>query len=376
MILQKILKKVINNNDYFKLKKINTDRNASNKYLPNLTNNLTHRNLSQDNIKNNIFEIPALSNNISAYNNIAKYKEKIINRQKVVDQNYKNFNIYKNNLFKKIHLRNNQNFDFNNNNNNFISLNNEQKNGIKREGNRIYKSESAGNIFKNYFYLSEQLDNFNNVNDINNIYNKFNTNKFQNKKNINNYYKRYFDKRRTDITDNSLLQIKNDKQGFVDYYNKVVEIQNENIKISEAKKNLKEINMNKSRLNELNNIYLENNYFNKLATQDFLGKKNSKLKYKLLLDEQVKHNLNDKLMNENISYNDLIKNKKNIPQKDKINDRTFLNLNKFVEINPYKQRNYHLGNSFLKRDVINNPQSLFKLNKYFFPKNDLNEINY
>ena len=45
MILQKILKKVINNNDYFKLKKINTDRNASNKYLPNLTNNLTHRNL-------------------------------------------------------------------------------------------------------------------------------------------------------------------------------------------------------------------------------------------------------------------------------------------------------------------------------------------
>ena len=88
MILQKILKKVINNNDYFKLKKINTDRNASNKYLPNLTNNLTHRNLSQDNIKNNIFEIPALSNNISAYNNIAKYKEKIINRQKVVDQNY------------------------------------------------------------------------------------------------------------------------------------------------------------------------------------------------------------------------------------------------------------------------------------------------
>ena len=373
MLFQKILKKAINNNDYFKLKKIHPDRNANNKYLPDISNTRTHRHLSQDNIKNNnIFNIPALSNNISAQNNIAKYKEKIINRQNIVERNYKNFNIYKSNLYNKINLRNNQNF-FKNNNNNNTSLNNEPKNEIKREGNRIYKSESAGNIFKNYFYLSEQLDN-NNNNIINN--NNYNTNKFRNKKNINDYYKRYFDKRRTDITDNSLLEIKNDKQGFIDYYNKIVEIQNENIKVSEAKKNLKEKNIFKSRLNDLNNIFLENNYFNNLATQDYIGKQNSILKYKSLLDEQVKNNLNDKLMNENISYNDLIKNKKNIPQKDKINDRAFLNLNKFVEINPYKQRNYHLGNSFLKRDVINNPQSLFKLNKYFFPKNDLNEINY
>ena len=111
----------------------------------------------------------------------------------------------------------------------------------------------------------------------------------------------------------------------MDYYNKIVEVQNENIKTSQEKKNLKEKDLFKSHLKEINNIKFENNYFNNLATQDLIGKKNSKIRYKLLLDEQVKNNLNHKLMKESLSFRDLAGNKTNIPQIDKINDRQFLN---------------------------------------------------
>ena len=356
MLFQKIIKNVINNNDYFKIRKSQEKKFTNNRYLKNSSNNLGNLDLSQFNIDNSNNNISILSNNISAQNNIGKYKEKIIDRQNIVEQNYKNFNKYKDYFYNKLHSRHN----------NKIPPRNEPKTFLKREGNRLYKSESSGNIFRNYFYLSEQLDN-----NRNNINNKINFKKY----NINNTH-RFFDKRRTDITDNSIIQIKNNKQGFVDYYNKIVEVQNENIKISQEKKNLKEKDLFKSRLKEINNIKFENNYFNNLATQDLIGRKNSILRYKLLLDEQVKNNLNDKLMKESLSYPDLARNKINIPKIDKINDRQFLNYNKFVEINPYKQRNYHLGNSFLKQDVINKPQSLFKINKYFFPKNDIGEVNY
>ena len=357
MLFQKILKNAINNNDFFKIRKSKENKYTNNRYLKNNSNNLSNLNLSQFNIDNSNINISLLSNNISAQNNIGKYKEKIIARQNRVEQNYKNFNKYKDNFYNKLHSRYN----------NKIPPRNGPKTFFKREGNRLYKSGSTGNIFTNYFYLSEQLLD-NNKNNSNNkinykIYNINNTNRF-------------FDKRRTDITDNSIIQIKNNKQGFVDYYNKIVEVQNENIKTSQEKKNLKEKDLFKSRLKEINNIIFENNYFNNLATQDLIGKKNSKIRYKLLLDEQVKNNLNHKLMKESLSFRDLAGNKTNIPQIDKINDRQFLNYNKFVEINLYKQRNYHLGNSFLKQDVINQPQSLFKINKYFFPKNDIGEINY
>ena len=91
----------------------------------------------------------------------------------------------------------------------------------KKEGNRLYKSESNDNVIRNYFYLSQKIDN----------------------KEIPNYQahytnnNRYFDKKRTDITDNSILEKYNNKQGFVDYQNKIIEFQNENRKISEDKKN-------------------------------------------------------------------------------------------------------------------------------------------
>ena len=217
MLFQKILKNAINNNDFFKIRKSKENKYTNNRYLKNNSNNLSNLNLSQFNIDNSNINISLLSNNISAQNNIGKYKEKIIDRQNIVEQNYKNFNKYKDNFYNKLHSRYN----------NKIPPRNGPKTFFKREGNCLYKSGSTGNIFTNYFYLSEQLLD-NNKNNSNNkinykIYNINNTNRF-------------FDKRRTDITDNSIIQIKNNKQGFVDYYNKIVEVQNENIKTSQEKK--------------------------------------------------------------------------------------------------------------------------------------------
>lgn len=354
MLFQKLLKNSINNNDYFRIKKSKANANNKNRYIFNnsyMFRNYNHSlNDENDNNSNDLI----LSNNISAQNYLAKYKQNIIKRENIIEQNYKNYNKYKNIFYNKI------NFDKNIKRN---PLRNDSKITFKREGNRLYKSDSFGNVFKNSFYLSEQLDT-----NTNNKISPF-------KCNINNS-NRFFDKRRTDITDNSIIEIKNNKQGFVDYYNKVVEVSNENIKMSEEKKNIKEQNLFKSRLKERNNMNLENTFFKNMSNQDLFEIKQCKLRYKSLLDEQVKNNLTDKLMKENLTYRDLVDYKRNIPLNKILNDRDFLNVNNFVEVNPYKQRNYHLGNSFLKKDLINKPQSLFKTNKYFFPKNDIGEVNY
>ena len=81
-------------------------------------------------------------------------------------------------------------------------------------------------------------------------------------------------------------------------------------------------------------------------------------------------------MNESLTYNDLIKNQTNMsPEKFKTEKKNF-NKNSLIEINPYKHRNYYLGDSQLRHNIITNPVSLFKINKYFFQKNDVDELNY
>ena len=87
MLFQKILKNAINNNDFFKIRKSKENKYTNNRYLKNNSNNLSNLNLTQFNIDNSNINISLLSNNISAQNNIGKYKEKIIDRQNIVEQN-------------------------------------------------------------------------------------------------------------------------------------------------------------------------------------------------------------------------------------------------------------------------------------------------
>ena len=124
----------------------------------------------------------------------------------------------------------------------------------------------------------------------------------------------------------------------------------------------------KSRLQEQNEIIIKNKYFNNLNIQNLLDSKESKIKYKNLLDEQVKNNINNKLLNENLTFKDVVQNQYYLLKKNNIYDRNFLNKNRFVEINPYNHRNYYLGNSSLKNNTITNPKVQYRYNRYIFPQ--------
>ena len=329
------IKNVINDNDYFKIRRRENNENIY---------DLKEEDLNKNDISDKIF----ISRSIGAENNYGNFKEKLNNKEKIIEQNYKNLSKYQNNMY-----------------NNIYSLKNHYKkipfgryplNTNRLSGKRIYKSDSSGDVLKNNFYLS-QLD--------------ISNNSILNNSNYHiNYSNRSLGKKRTDVTDNNFIQIYTNKQNFVDYFNKNREIQNENKKITEEKNNMKKNDMFESRLKEQKVIKMENNYYNSIAAQNLLGEKKSKILYKNILDQQVKNNINDKLMNENLTYNDVIQNRNYLLKNNKMSERKFLNKNNFVEVNPFNRRNYFLGNSLLKNDIINNPQINFKLNKYIFPSNN------
>ena len=345
------LKNVINDNDYFKIRRKKFEDLENLRYNERqATNENIYLNKSNDLINNDRTNNLFLSNNIIAENNIGKFKENIKTREMILEKNYNNLNNYQNNLY-------NNDYDFKKTYKQ-IPLRNYPGNSLGKTGKRIYKSESAGNVLKNNFYLS-QLDKQNDNN------NKSFLNKY-------NYYINYTNqtlgKKRTDITDDNFLQIYTDRKNFVDYLKKNVEIQNENKKISEEKNTLKKNIMFNSRLKEREEIKMENNYFNNIAEQNLIGEKESKILYKNLLDQQIKNNITDKLKNENLTYNDIIQNRNYLYGNGLVTERKFLNKNNFVDVNPYSHRNYFLGNSSLKNDVIINPQIIFKHNKYIFPQ--------
>ena len=331
------IKNVINDNDYFKI------RMRENSEKENIYD-LKEEDLNNNDINNKIF----LSRSIVAENNYGNFREKINNKEQIIEQNYKNLSRYQNNMY-------NNKYSLKNHYKKVPNMNYPIKTN-RLSGKRIYKSDSRGDVLKNNFYLS-QLDISNNS-------------LLNNSNYYINYSNRSLGKKRTDVTDNNFIQIYTNKQNFVDYFNKNREIQNENKKITEEKNTMKKNDMFESRLKEQKVIKMENNYYNSLAAQNLLGEKKSKILYKNILDQQVKNNINDKLMNENLTYNDVIQNRNYLLKNNKMSERKFLNKNNFVEVNPYNRRNYFLGNSLLKNDIINNPQINFKLNKYIFPSNN------
>ena len=108
MLLQKIIKRTINNCDYFKLrnseiKKCETYRNI----LPFSNNNMKMQNNISFNIKkNNLGEnTNYLPNNISSNNCFGKYKDKILNRVNIVEPNHQTINNAHNADINKILLK-------------------------------------------------------------------------------------------------------------------------------------------------------------------------------------------------------------------------------------------------------------------------------
>ena len=343
MLLHKIIKNTINNSDYFRLRNDKLRKSETYRNIAPFSNNGKIQNNRYYIHKNNL-EKNFEPNNNSTHNCFGKYKDRIINKFNLVQPNSQTLNKFlniKSSTFK-------------------YPMRNDINNTFKTVGNRIYKVDSEDNIFHNKFYLSEKQKYDENENEDKNIQNQSNNN--------NNYIpNRYFDKRKTDITDNSIIEISNNKQSYVDYKNKILEYRDINREISEQNKNFHEKRIFNNRLKEQDDINRVNNYYNSMAAQNLIDEKNKKFQYRFSLDEQIKNNLDNKLRNENISYNDVFQSKNYLPK---------INRPKLIEINPYKHRNYFLGNSQLRHNIITNPLSMYKINKYFFPRNDVDELNY
>ena len=377
---------IFNNNNNYQILENNVNNVNNYQMLENNANNyqIENENLDNKNYFNNnenkkLNEI--FANDIEAENNIGKYKEKIINRSHIVEENYKKFNEYQNNKFKRVNMRYtnennnaNKNININNGENfdnvniplnhkniffmkgktpnksmNYINSNKPNNNFVNnRVGNRMYKSQSTGNIFQNNFYLSNFEQGKNSNNSI-------------------NHNHEYLGKRRTDITNNELINIRENK-GFYEYCNKKMEILLDNQKMMEEKINKEKINKYNSRIKEQNEINMKNKFYNNLSTQNLLEIKNSKIKYKNLLDEQIQNNINNKLLNENLTLGDVVLNKFYLNKKSNVPNTNFINKNRFVDVNPYNHRNYFLGNSSLTNNVIINPQDQYNSNRYILPE--------
>ena len=378
-----------NNSYQFKNNNYTNDFENSNNSINSINNrDFNNINKSYDITNNRYYNLvdksmdmnPVFSNDIEAKNNIGKYKAKIINRSNIIEQNCKKFNEYQNDKCRKINMRysnynnNDNNYNYNNNKSNNNNINNLKfsfnsipykiKLNVKKDknifhnyhidniDNRMNKSKSCEDIFANRFYLSK-LDEYDHFPQIKNLYRHD-----------------YLGKKKTDITNNELINNMedNNKNGYYDYCQKKYEIFLDNKKMLEEKLNQKKNNLQNAKIKEQNEMKMKNIYFNNLNIQKLINLKNAKIKYKKSLDEQIKNNINNKLLNENLTFKDIIQSQAYLIKKNNVSDRVFLNKNKFVEVNPYNHRKYFLGDSSLKNNVIINPQIQYKYNKYIFPE--------
>ncbi len=343
-------------------------------------NNVNNYNINNHNYNNNNIEeneknyrnqmTPnkmSFLSSIEAENNIEKYKKKIERRSDIVERNYKLFIDYqRNNRIKRINLKKSSD-EQKIPNNNLLSTNNSNDNTIKildPQYKRTYIKENDNSTQStNRMYRSQSTSSI-----INNTPLVFNRDK-------NDPYGRYrfmknSGKSTTDITNNKVFdKYDADKNGLLDLIKKNKEYQEENKRIIDDKIRQKESDNYNSILKEQRQIREENNYFNKIDIEDKIKQRKLKQDYKNILDEQIKTNGNSKLLNENLSYNDVIQSQFFMVKKGaNIPDRKFLNKNEFVEVNPFNHRNYSLGESNLDSNTILHPGLHYQINRYLFPK--------
>ena len=246
-------------------------------------------------------------------------------------------------------------------NDNEINLKQMFHNRIKNNLNNFDKEEKSNNeknlilsqndIYKNNNYRNMNiLDKFTLFPKYHYIYNKFNGRK------------------RTDITNNEIWDKyqPGNNQDYIDYIYKNKEVDLFNKRFLENKNNIKILEKNQIIDKERNLMKEKNEYFKRVMIKDALYNKKKIKYYKNELDNQMEHFLENKLLNENMEYNQFLKNKDYNRLKTPI--MKYLNQNDFFDVNPYSHRSLNLGKSNLKYDTLLNPKIQFKTNKYIFPE--------
>ena len=353
----RLIKNVINDNDFFKLRK-SYDKH---KKLPKLEsiepkNLILHKSyvkningLNNEITPINNSNISSFPNDIESENNIGRYKEKIFFHLNNAENNYKIFDHYKNKNLKRLNLANK-----------FLEKNGKCSNGVFQNYTNLSnsikinpylsKSLSSRNILQNRYYLATPDKDY-----LNQPFFLFKS--------------RYMGKKRTDITNDDLIFLSDMKNnGLIEYKKKNKEYLNDNQKMVEDKINKERVNHLYEVLREQRENIKKSHFYKNLYSKGLLNSNCCKVNYKKLLDEQVNSIVDDKLVNENLTYRDVIQNQIYLNNKNSLKDRKFLNANKFVDVNPYNQRDSYLGETSLKHNTILNPQVRYNINKYFFPQ--------
>lgn len=185
--------------------------------------------------------------------------------------------------------------------------------------------------------------------------------------NSNNYREKPIGGGRTDITNDEIFDKYNNRD-YLEYIKKNREYQLENKKLMEANSLKKQHDLYDRKYLENIKIKEENDNLKQLIIMEKMLQKQRQNNYKNLLDEQIRNTVNNKLINENLDYQDVLIDKNNFNNKKEIiSGRNFLNKNDYVEINPFNGRKYYIGESNLKNNTILNPKIQFRTNKYMFP---------
>ena len=265
-------------------------------------------------------------------------------------------------------------------------------------------SENNMNSYKNYIQrLSDRVDN-------NAIrfekYKRTHQNKYDNNLNhsvIINNNRRLKDisevygirREPTDITDKTIFDKHNNKD-YVDYREKNKEFCEFNKSLMNYVDREREDSMMRKILMEEKRNIQNRNFYDKMEMEAKLYDNERKRQYREMLDEQRRTQVVKKLENENFTIdsvninpqyykeveleNDV--NVNNYPNSSRIlnksmstgkfrmksPDHSFLNKNKFVEVNPFCKRNYNLGSSQLENNPILHPKIDYKFNRYLFPE--------
>ena len=146
-----------------------------------------------------------------------------------------------------------------------------------------------------------------------------------------------------------------------DNYNKILADQNlRNKDYMNQQRTLEEL----KRIEEREKIY---NY----EKQEKSFENEKKREYREYLDRQIKEQFPIKLWKENYNEKNFVNNTPFFKDRSLYSSAphfSIINKSDFVEVNPYNAKNYDLGKSNLKYNLILNPMFNYNYNKYLFPR--------
>lgn len=192
-------------------------------------------------------------------------------------------------------------------------------------------------------------------------------------------------KESTDITDDTIFdrhnnynyhQYKELNREYSDYNKFLMDSVNSERKNSRLNRILQEGNKNLQR----------RNLFNKLEMEAKMQASARKKQYRDMLDEQRRGFVVNKLSSENFDIdsvninpqyykevelsgdgnNEHSKSSDSNGNRMKSPDKSFINRNKFVEVNPFSKKDYYLGDTNMDYNTILHPRIDYKYNKYMF----------